>query len=534
MPPSEVSTSKTKSTVFLAEPSRIPELDEWIADYTGRGERFTFDETQVLMSLWQEGEDVRLREDKRFRQVPFSLQGREAQWYLAMHTLANQHLYELLLDELWDGCDLYRCLEDCDKDKENVYHVFCPTDTHFHLFKDEPGIYCISLREETAHVTLTTEQRTILDQLAPQLIKTIMNEGNAVCTTMHLLETLRQTSSASDALQDIRPDLLDNWLLHQSEWVRVGRDSWLPKSKIPDIPVKHRYAVSPVFSPSEGPKEHLPQLVKENALTREALQVIEEITESDEVLEDQKQVRWQIALRTCHINEATIPVPKQARVFYPHALKLADVVAIPGLWFTDGSDITVWLDRKKHQLFGPDLEEQFACIEAGTILDVQWSISGLVLYTSDIDTRVAEEEIRLIDLTSLSQQRSQALESYRTSLRLILSESDTPLHFRDLYEQLCMRQQHKPNSSTIRTILSSSPEFVFDEAEKKWRLNTTTNPEVGAKLLRSSTVLAKQIKDSGNEAQQESLSLREMIDRNRRQLSALRALYLPDQTVGAP
>src|SRR6266702_1006347 len=180
MPPSEVSTSKTKSTVFLAEPSGIPELDDWIADYIGRGERFTFDETQVLMSLWQGGEDVRLREDKRFRQVPFSLQGREPQWYLAMHILANQQLYELLLDELWDGRDLYRCLEECDKGKENVYHVFC--------------------------------------------------------TTMHLLETLRQTSSASDALQDIRPDILENWLLHQSEWVRVGRDSWLPKSKIPDIP----------------------------------------------------------------------------------------------------------------------------------------------------------------------------------------------------------------------------------------------------------------------------------------------------------
>jgi hypothetical protein len=534
MRPSEVSASKTKSNVFLTEPSRIPELDEWIGDYTQRGERFTFYETQVLVSLWQEGEDVRLREDIRFRQVPFSSLGMEAQWYLAMHTLSNQHLYELLLDELWDGRDLYRCLEDCDKGKENVYHVFCPIDTRFHLFKDESSIHCISLREETAHVALTGEQRTILDQLAPQLINVIMNEGNAVCTTTHLLETLRQIYSASDALQDVRPNVLENWLLHQGEWIRVGRDSWLPKSKIPDIPVKHRYAVSPVFSPSEGSKGHMPQLVNEYALTLEALQVIQETTESDEVLDDQKQIRWQIALRTCHINEAAIPVPKQARAFYPHALKLADLVAIPGIWFTDGSDIIVWLDRKKHQLFGPDLEEQFACIEAGTILDVQWSVSGLVFYTPGIDTQVAEEEIRLIDLTSLSQQRSQALESYRISVRMIMSESDTPLHFRDLYEQLCVRQQHKPNSSTIRAILSSSPEFIFDKAEEKWKLNTTINPEVGAKLLRSSTVLAKQIKDSGNEVQQESFSLIEMIDRNRKQLSALRARYLPDRTFEAP
>jgi hypothetical protein len=532
MPPSEVSTSKTKSTIYLAEPSSIPELDEWIADYVGRRKRFTFDESHVLMNLWQEGEDVRLREDKRFRQVPFSLQGSEAQWYLAMHTLANQYLYELLLDELWDGRDLNRCLEDCDKDTENTYHVFCPIDTRFDLFSDDSGIYCIRLREE-AHVVLTTEQRTILDQLAPQLLNIIMEEGNAVCTTAHLLETLRQITGASDALQGIRSDVLENWLLRQSEWIRVGIDSWLPKSKIPDTPVKHRYAVSPVFSPSEDSKQNLPQLIKEKTLSREALHVVEETTKSDEVLEDQKQVRWQIALRTCHINEASIPVPKQARVFYPHALKLADVVAIPGLWFTDGSDMTVWLDRKNHQLFGPDLEEQFACIEAGTILDIQWSVSGLLLYTSGIDTQVAEEEIRLIDLTSLSEQRSHALESYRASLRVILSESDNPLYFQDLYEQLCVRQQHKPNSSTIRTILSSSPEFVFDEAKKKWRLNTTTTPEIGAKLLRNSTVLAKQFKNSDNEAEQESLSLREMLARNRKHLLALRALYVPDRNIEA-
>jgi hypothetical protein len=161
-------------------------------------------------------------------------------------------------------------------------------------------------------------------------------------------------------------------------------------------------------------------------------------------------------------------------------------------------------------------------------------MSGLILYTSGIDTQVAEEEIRLIDLTSLSKQRSHALESYRVSLRVILSESDSPLHFRDLYEQLCVRQQHKPNSSTIRTILSSSPEFVLDEAKKKWRLNTITTPDIGAKLLRNSRVLAKQFKDSDNEAEQESLSLREMLARNREQLLALRALYIPDRNFETP
>lgn len=538
MLPSEIDTGKTKKTLFLVEPSKLLELDGWIADYIQRQERFTFDEQEVLLNLWQEGEDVRLREDGRFRQILFPLQeGIEAQWYLAIHILANQHLYELLLDELWDGRNLYQCLEDCDKDDKNGYHVLCPNDTRFHLFKDERGVYCVSLCEQTTYIALTAEQKAILDQLAPQLLNLAMNERGTPYTTICLLETLQKLFNIGDALRGMLPQALENWLLCQKDWVRVGRDSWFLKSNLPTLSEKHRYAVSPVFSPSEGSKTGMPQLVKENVLGWEATQILEETADPEESTANQKHMRWQIALRTCHINEGAIPVPKQARALYPHAIKLADIVAISGIWVIDGRDTTIWLDRKKHRFFGPDLEEQFAYFESGTILEVKWKASGLIFNTLHIDTQIADEETRLIDLTSLSQSRSYALESYRTSIRMILSESNIPLNFRDLYEQLCVRQQHKPNSSTIRSILSSSSEFIFDKATKKWMLNASTNPEIGAKLLRSSTMLARQIKDSADENQenqQKPPSLTQLIARNRQQLTVLRSLYLQDKRKDPP
>src|SRR5579859_6547043 len=135
---SGIGISKAKKALFLEEPSNIVELDGWVTGYVQRRERFTFDEKDVLLSLWQEGEDVRLREDGRFRQIQFPLrEGTEAQWYLAIHILANQYLYELLLDELWDGRNLIQRLEDCDRNEKNAYHVFCPNDSRFHVFKDE-------------------------------------------------------------------------------------------------------------------------------------------------------------------------------------------------------------------------------------------------------------------------------------------------------------------------------------------------------------------------------------------------------------
>jgi len=101
------------------------------------------------------------------------------------------------------------------------------------------------------------------------------------------------------------------------------------------------------------------------------------------------------------------------------------------------------------------------------VLEMTLTTTSIVFRTCDVDQQVAEEEVRLVDLSDLAQLRSTALESYRASLRAILTKYNSPLRFQELYGELCNRQQHQPNRATIRSVLSSSPEFVFLKAAGK-------------------------------------------------------------------
>jgi len=530
----KMAPNNASKSLFLAEPSPLPEIDSWVEEYIQSKRRFTFTEDEVLKSLWNEGEDIRLREDSRFRRVKLLQQVTGIQWQLAIHTMANQHLYELLLDELWDGNDLHRCLGNLDQHTaDSSFHIFCLGDERFLLSQDENSLYRLTLSADVASVELTMKQKNIIDQLAPKLLAHFPNDSRKPWTTSSILGALKGWSHPDDILDEVIPAALENWLLYQEDWVRVGVDSWLPKSKLPSVLAKHRYAVLPIFSATDSPTVALPNVMNEEELIGDATQMVEQSIESQEQQPVNKHVRWRITLRTCHINEGTIPVPTKARSFYPHARKLARMIALQGLWFNDGSDMTVWLDREKHRLFGLDLQEQFAFLEAGEVLEVEWTMSGLVFGILGIDSDVADEESRLIDLTYLSQLRSTTLESYRVSLRAILSEQNKALSFETLYEELCIRQQHKPNRSTVRTILSSSPEFVFVKAEGTWTLNTEVTLAAGAKSVRRITVVAKEVVDDGSWTQQEPkpLSLTQMIAKNRQQISTLRSLYLSDDNL---
>ncbi len=527
----ETASNNASKNLFLAEPSPLPELDSWVEAYIQNMRRFTFTEDEVLKSLWNEGEDMRLREDSRFWQVMLLQQATETQWQLAIHTVANQHLYELLLDGLWDGHNLYRCLENLDRNAAaSSFHIFCLGDDRFLLSQDENDLYSLALSADMATVELTTEQKKVVEQLAPQLLDHFPNDSRKPWTTSSILGELREWSRPADILDEVIPAALESWLLRQEEWVRVGVDSWLPKSKLPLVAARHRYAVPPIFSPTDSTATALPDLMSGEDLASDASQVIDQPVESKEQPPLNRSVRWRVTLRTCHINEGVIPVPTQARHFYPHARKLARMIALPGLWFTDGSDMTIWLDRAKHQLFGLDLQDQFAFLEAGEMLEVEWTAVGLVFRTLGIDPKVADEESRLIDLTHLSQLRSATLESYRVSLRAILGEQNKALSFEAIYEELYNRQQHKPNRATVRTILSSSLEFVFVKAEGKWTLNPEVASEAGAKSIRRFSMVAKEVEDGGSRTEQEPnpLSLSQMIAKNRQHITTLRSIYLPD------
>jgi hypothetical protein len=240
-------------------------------------------------------------------------------------------------------------------------------------------------------------------------------------------------------------------------------------------------------------------------------------------------VRWRMALRTVHINEGSVPIPKQATTLYSHARKLSSNIAFAGVWFTDASEMTVWLDKEKHQLYGNDLQEQLAFLEAGTVLEVTITTTSIVFGTRNVDQQVAEEEARLVDLSDLAQRRSAVLESYRASLHTILGNYNSPLRFQELYEELCNRQQHQPNRTSIRSILSASPEFIFLKAEKKWGLNTAITSEMSGKRLRRTTMIAHLDESDILATHQEPISLSGMIAKNRQQLPTLRSVYFANE-----
>ena len=527
--------SNHSNNLFLEVPSRLPELDSWVETYIQEQRRFTFTEEEVLKPLWEEGEDVRLREDSRFQEVSLPHQSAAPQWCLSMHIVANQALYELLLDEHWDGRDLYSRLGLLDQAASETYlHVFCLHDERFVLSKDEQGLYSLFLRATKGKEELTREQKNIIAQIAPQLLLVASQKTKKPWSTTSILEELRRLSQSSKVLDTCIPAALENWLLNEEAWVRVGVDMWLPKSEIPRVEKQHRYAVLPIFSAENSSNLAIPEVVNEYTLTKDAFQIqaIEEPPEAKEFQFPNKSIRWKVALRTFHINEGSVPVPEQARILYPHARKLFSIVALVGVWFADASEMTIWLDKEKHQLYGPDLLEQLAFLEAGTVLEVTLSATSIVFRVSSVDQKVAEEEVRLVDLNDLAQLRSTTLESYRSSIHAILTKN-MPLRFQELYEELCRRQQHQPNRATIRSILSSSPEFVFVKAEGKWGLNTSVSSETSIKSLRRARMVANYAESDTQTTRQEPVTLAQMIAKNRQQLSTLRSMYLAKDKPGS-
>ncbi len=161
----------SSSNLFLEESSQLPELDSWVEAYIQKQRRFTFTEEEVLKSLWEEGEDVRLREDSRFQVVLLPHQSAIPHWRLSRHIVANQALYELLVDEHWDGQDLYSRLGLLDKEVSGTYlHVFCLHDERFVLSEDEQGLYSLSLSATEGKEELTLEQKNIIERVAPELL----------------------------------------------------------------------------------------------------------------------------------------------------------------------------------------------------------------------------------------------------------------------------------------------------------------------------------------------------------------------------
>lgn len=516
------------SYLFLTEPAPLPELNDWIAEYQSSQQRFTFTEAEVLQACWDQGEDILLREDSRFKEATLPDLPFPGQWQLSVHIVANQLIYNSLLHDEWDGEDLCYYLQQLDQQNtEAEFYVFCRTDKRFFLSQNEEGCYHLILNQVMVKVSLSAEQKKDLDSLAGQLLEAFPHQGRAPWATFEILEQIKHISSDFSTLESLIPAELAQWLLQRDEWTKVGRDLWFPKHLLPP-PVQNRHYA--VLSVNAGKREHPASFLEPIDTNEQNMgEVIDREISREKQTQDSRQTisknRWKVVLRTLHLNEGYIPVPPQMRVLYPHDQKLSNLYVLPGIWFADASEMTVWLDMAHHRLYGPDVTDQLAFLDAGTILEIFWSNAGFTFSRAGQDSEIFEEEVRLIDLTELAHLRSSLLESYRTSLRALLATVHQGKVFAELYLELCQRQQHNPNRSTIRAILSSSPEFFFDKSERKWRLLSDVSEEAGASSLRKVAVAAQQIYSQNGHQSPDTPSFTTMIERNRQQLVDLRKFY---------
>lgn len=483
---------------FVQVPTELPELDHWVAERLHSQNRFTFEEAEVLGDLWRQGQEIRLREDSRF--VPIEAR----YWRFRQHKVANVELYNLLLDELWDGSDLVNKLAELDT--ATIFHIFCPQDDYLTITAMPQGYYTLSLSNSTPLTEPTTGQKEALERVSSGWLQI-----SQLYTTNEMLVELKKLSLSS------LPDLptIENWLIKQPEWQRVSLDQWLPRQYLPTLSLKTaRYAVLPVSNTASllmtSSKVFAMDTSSEEAKSDDVSVKFTSNTDSSSPLTAlPTSVTWHTTLRTYHLNEGILSVPSSARTLYPHVRKLSNLIALPSLWYEDNTVLIVWLDRNHHKLFGPDLQARLELLAAGVVLQVTWTQHNLLFSQVGEDTQVAEEEARLIDVASLAEVRTTQLESYRSSLRLLLTNN--PQSFTTLYQQLCIRQQHTVNQNTVRSILSASPEFLFESTTKCWQLDPNISNEQAARRLRQIGVITERTEMLGN---QKSVNLKELLSTN--------------------
>lgn len=420
--------------------------------------RTTFTEREILEAQWNEGEDVRLREDARFWQ----LEG--GQWHLLEQTLANDELCQRLQDGKWDGGALEDELQRLDAEMGG-FHVLCPLDARLRF---ENGLWQLENAERLP--VLDAEQIASLDAYAEPLLDEWRVQADG--TPWQTMELVRQLKTLGwEVFGATEIGIVTAWLLQKSDWVRVARDLWQPRTALPRALTVQSPRVLPVRS---GPSLHTSPSAPDDS-SGEMEPSPEDEPENTSLPSPpvtrvgQQAATWRETLRTIHLINGYLPVPPDARFMYPNAQGIETFGALRGIWYEDASDFPMWLDRQEHRLFGPALAERIGFLETGALLQIHWDAVGVLLQVQGIDERVNEEEARLADAAALAELRGGIGESYRQSLRALLEQRPEGMTFSELYRALCTRQQHIAHRGSVQAILSLSPEFT--RQERVWKLD---------------------------------------------------------------
>jgi hypothetical protein len=484
-------------------------LDEAVARLSAS--RYTFTEEEALQPIWERNYEISPQSDPRERFVlAYEADGKHPrQWRLSTQVLANNRLLDALRSGVWDGQDLEAELRRLGTE-DQVHYVFCPSDSRFTTLPDgtmEPA-------DLERNIALAPETRAKLDALGPRLLEQWHDEDAKPLTVRQITEYLgalgwSEASTRNGWL------LVRAWLLGWSEVSRVGQDYWMPNDQIPEGPQHTRLQVLPVASGSMPMETSDTITVLSSQLDSPEHKTAP--TMSKTPLIPGKAViatteSWTYPLRTIHLLEGFVPVPPQVRSAYPpRAVGEGDREVLRGLWYDDDESLWLWLDRVQDRLYGPDLAQKLAWLEAGDVLQGQWTPDVVVLRIVGHDGEVQREESRLVDPQALKALRGGIGETYRQSLQAILSESVEGLKFAQVVSALRERQGHDVHRGTVRALL-----YAGGFVERGGRWFAAPQSKVGARKLLAALVESL-VSEVGEEAE-------EGINEDERRLKRVRAI----------
>jgi hypothetical protein len=460
--------------------------------------RNTFTEEEALQPIWECGYDISPQSDPLERFVlAYEADGKHPrQWRLSTQALANNRLLDELRSGAWDGRGLEAELSRLDTE-DQVHYVFCPSDPRFATLPDgtlEPA-------DLERNIALALETRVELDALGPILLEQWRAEGAKPLTVRQITERLGAIGW-TEARARNGWLLARAWLLEWSEVSRVGQDYWIPNDQIPKGPQRTRLQVLPVASGSVS-METSDMIIVPNSLSGSPENKTAPTMHKTPLIPGKAVIptteNWTCPLRTIHLLEGFVPVPPHVRGAYPpRAIGEGDREVLRGLWYDEVESLWLWLDRVQDRLYGPDLAQKLAWLEAGDVLHGQWTPDVVVLRIVGHDDEVQREESRLVDPQALKALRGGIGETYRQSVQGILAENVEGLTFAQVVRALRDRQGHDVHRGTVRTLL-----YAGGFVQRGGRWFAAPQSEVGARQLRKALVESLVPKEGDEESIEE-------------------------------
>jgi hypothetical protein len=447
-------------TEFLPEEQQL--LDEAVERL--KKSRQTFLERTALQKAWKSGYMLSLQYDDRFVKAQPRNGSYDPHYRLREHILANQRLFNDLVEGNWDGIDLDARLAALDRE-EGGHHVFYPHDGRFldRQGRWEPAV-------ET-NITLTSIQKSELDTFLPGLMQSWSSQGYKPWTLRHFLEELKQVGWPGAALPNAIL-VIRSWLLSTEQIRRVGQDFWLPTDRLP-TPIKHtRLQVLPIrLMRSEDMQAldkqfiHVSRESPYNNYKPFVPQSADPVIVSGEVAS--MSAHWTTTLLTINLQEGFLSVPAGSRAVYPSVAPGEGLqVLLDAVWHEDGEHFDLWLDRQQHRLYGPGLLSKIEWDRVpGDKLRIVWAPDVLTIYLAGHDEQVQQQEARHIDPRALKELRGGLGEAYRDSIQRILAMTPEGLTDQEIWHVISERLKHTVNRRTVLSLLYSSG---FVKRDQRW------------------------------------------------------------------